>query len=63
MQSMKNPFNYLRFATGDNFYGSKEIYADLCSRILSGTSNVVLYGHRRYGKSSPVSQLNICMCR
>jgi hypothetical protein len=44
MQGMKNPFNYLQFATGDNFFDRKEIYADLRSRILSGTSNVVLYG-------------------
>ena len=54
---MKNPFNYLQFATGDNFYDRKEIFADLRSRLLSGPSNIVLYGPRRYGKSSLVSQL------
>ena len=54
---MKNPFNYLQFATGDNFYDRKEIFADLRSRLLSGPTNIVLYGPRRYGKSSLVSQL------
>ena len=54
---MKNPFNYLQFATGDNFYDRKEILADLRSRLMSGATNVVLYGPRRYGKSSLVSQL------
>lgn len=54
---MKNPFNYLQFATGENFYDRKEIFADLRSRLMSGTTNVVLYGPRRYGKSSLVSQL------
>jgi AAA+ ATPase superfamily predicted ATPase len=54
---MKNPFNYLQFATGDNFYDRKEIFADLRSRLLSGSTNIVLYGPRRYGKSSLVSQL------
>ena len=54
---MKNPFNYLQFATGENFYDRKEIFADLRSRLLSGPTNVVLYGPRRYGKSSLVAQL------
>lgn len=54
---MKNPFNYLQFATGDNFYDRKEIFADLRSRLLSGPTNIVLYGPRRYGISSLVSQL------
>ena len=46
---MENPFNYLQFATGDQFYDRKEIRKDLLSRFLSGQSNVVLYGPRRYG--------------
>ena len=54
---MKNPFNYLQYATGDNFYDRREILSDLRSRFLSGASNVVLYGPRRYGKSSLVAQL------
>ena len=54
---MKNPFNYLQFATGDQFYDRKEILADLRSRFLSGPCNVVLYGPRRYGKSSLVAEL------
>lgn len=54
---MKNPFNYTQFASGDQFYDRKEIREDLYSRIMSGQTNVVLYGPRRYGKSSLVSEL------
>ena len=54
---MENPFNYLQFATGDRFYDREEIRRDLKSRFLSGQTNVVLYGPRRYGKSSLVAEL------
>ncbi len=54
---MENPFNYLQFATGDQFYDRREIRKDLLSRFLSGQSNVVLYGPRRYGKSSLIAEL------
>ena len=54
---MENPFNYLQFASGDRFYDREEIRRDLRSRFLSGQTNVVLYGPRRYGKSSLVAEL------
>ena len=54
---MKNPFNYLQFATGDQFYDRRDILADLRSRLLAGPASVVLYGPRRYGKSSLVAML------
>jgi len=54
---MENPFNYLQFATGERFYDRREILKDLRSRLLSGQTNVVLYGPRRYGKSSLVAEL------
>jgi hypothetical protein len=54
---MKNPFNYLQFAKGDQFYDRREILLDLRSRFLSGQTNVVIYGPRRYGKSSLVAEL------
>lgn len=57
MQGMENPFNYLQFATGDKFYDREAIRRDLRSRFLSGQTNVVLYGPRRYGKSSLVAEL------
>lgn len=57
MRHMENPFNYLQFATGDRFYDREEIRRDLKSRFLSGQTNVVLYGPRRYGKSSLVAEL------
>lgn len=55
---MENPFNYLQFATGDRFYDREEVRRDLRSRFLSGQTNVVLYGPRRYGKSSLVAELS-----
>ena len=54
---MENPFNYLQLATGDQFYDRLELRRDLRSRFLSGQSSVVLYGPRRYGKSSLVAEL------
>ena len=54
---MKNPFNDLQFATGEHFYDREEIRRDLRTRLLSGQCNVVLYGPRRYGKSSLVAEL------
>lgn len=57
MVAMENPFNYLQFATGDQFYDRREIRQNLLSRFLSGQTNVVLYGPRRYGKSSLVAEL------
>ncbi len=54
---MENPFNYLQFATGDRFYDREDVRKDLRSRFLSGQTNVVLYGPRRYGKSSLVAEL------
>ena len=54
---MENPFNYLQLATGDQFYDRIELRRDLQSRFLSGQSSVVLYGPRRYGKSSLVAEL------
>lgn len=56
---MENPFNYLQFATGDRFYDREEIRKDLKSRFLSGQTNIVLYGPRRYGKSSLVAELTV----
>ena len=54
---MENPFNSLQLATGDQFYDRIELRRDLRSRFLSGQSSVVLYGPRRYGKSSLVAEL------
>lgn len=57
MRVMENPFNYLQFARGDRFYDREEIRRDLRSRFLSGQTNVVIYGPRRYGKSSLVAEV------
>lgn len=55
---MKNPFNYLQLASGDQFYDRKEILSDLRSRFVSGQTNIVIYGPRRYGKTSLVAELS-----
>lgn len=54
---MENPFNFLQFATGEQFYDRGEILKDLSSRFTSGPTNIVIYGPRRYGKSSLVNEL------
>ena len=54
---MKNPFNYLQFERGEQFYDRREMLSDLRSRFRSGQTNVVIYGPRRYGKSSLVAEL------
>ncbi len=54
---MNNPFDYLQFAKGDQFYERREMLSDLKSRFLSGQTNVVIYGPRRYGKRSLVAEL------
>ena len=54
---MRNPFNSLQIGRGDQFYDRLKILSDLKSRFLSGQTNVVIYGPRRYGKSSLVAEL------
>ena len=47
----KNPFKYGSKVTGGSFYDRREIKASMLN-VLDGGNNVVLYGPRRYGKSS-----------
>lgn len=46
-----NPFAYGTFVSGDQFYDRTEIRKNLLSYLTNG-QNVLLYGPRRYGKSS-----------
>ena len=49
---MRNPFIYgKRVISGSAFFDRAKVKADICN-VLDGGSNVLLYGPRRYGKSS-----------
>lgn len=52
----KNPFKYGSKVTGGSFYDRREIKASMLN-VLDGGNNVVLYGPRRYGKSSLVAEM------
>lgn len=53
---MKNPFLFGPLVSGDAFYDRAEIERDLLRAVGNGT-NVLLYGPRRYGKSSLVARV------
>ena len=53
---MKNPFSYSNIVTGDNFCNRQKEQEDLLDFIRS-SQNVLLYSHRRTGKSSLIQQV------
>ena len=53
---MKNPFLFGPLVSGDAFYDRDETERDLLRAVGNGT-NVLLYGPRRYGKSSLVARV------
>jgi hypothetical protein len=53
---MQNPFRYGAKVTGGSFYDRREIKAAMLN-VIDGCNNAVLYGPRRYGKSSLVSEI------
>jgi len=53
---MNNPFNYSNFVTGHCFCNRKTEQEDLMGFIRS-SQNVLLYSHRRTGKSSLIKQV------
>ncbi len=57
IRDMSNPFNFLQHATGDQFYDRTAVRKDITSLFLSGQASVVIYGPRRYGKSSLVAEV------
>ena len=56
MPAVKNPFIYGRRVSGKSFFDRTKVKADI-RNVLSGGSNVLLYGPRRYGKSSLVGEI------
>lgn len=53
---MKNPFKYGIRVSGSFFYDRTKVKRDMLN-VLDGGNNIVLYGPRRYGKSSLVGEL------
>jgi len=53
---MKNPFAYSNYVTGESFCNRKKELSELL-RYIKGSQNVLLYSHRRYGKSSLIQQV------
>jgi len=53
---MQNPFAYSNYVTGESFCNRKKEVSELLGYI-KGSQNVLLYSHRRYGKSSLIQQV------
>jgi len=56
MLPMKNPFKYGTRVCGNEFFDRTKIKRDILN-TLDGGNNIVLYGPRRYGKSSLVGEV------
>ncbi len=53
---MENPFNYTGIVRGHAFCNRQTEQAELL-RFIKGSQNVLLYSHRRYGKSSLIYKI------
>lgn len=53
---MNNPFAYSNYVTGESFCNRENEIAELM-KYIRASQNVLLYSHRRYGKSSLIEQL------
>lgn len=53
---MKNPFVYGKRVSGCTFFDRAKVKSDI-RNVLDGGSNVLLYGPRRYGKSSLMGEV------
>ena len=51
---MRNPFKFGKEVTGYQFYDREAITKELHRKLVDGSSNVVLFAPRRYGKTSLV---------
>ena len=56
MQNIKNPFTFSNIVTGSDFCNRKKEQKDLLEFIRS-SQNVLLYSHRRTGKTSLIKQV------
>ncbi|MDX2439067.1 MAG: ATP-binding protein [Desulfobacterales bacterium] len=53
---MQNPFAYSNYVTGESFCNRKKELSELL-KYIKGSQNVLLYSHRRCGKSSLIRQI------
>lgn len=53
---MRNPFAYSNYVTGESFCNREKEQSELM-KYIRGSQNVLLYSHRRYGKSSLIKQV------
>jgi AAA+ ATPase superfamily predicted ATPase len=53
---MENPFSYTGIVTGESFCNRETEQTELL-KFIKGFQNVLLYSHRRYGKSSLIHKL------
>ena len=54
---MRNPFKFGKEVTGYQFYDREAIKRELHRKLMDGSSNVVLFAPRRYGKTSLVMRV------
>lgn len=54
---LRNPFKYGKEVSGDQFYDRDETFRQLYRKLFDGSSNVVMYAPRRYGKTSLVKKV------
>ncbi len=52
---MNNPFAYSNYVTGESFCNRKMELSELL-KYINNSQNVLLFSHRRYGKSSLIQQ-------
>ena len=57
MKRQANPFCFGKAVSGDLYYNRTDVGDSLYRTISGGSSNVVLYAPRRYGKTSLVKQI------
>lgn len=53
---MQNPFAFSNYVTGESFCNRKRELSELL-KYIKGSQNVLLFSHRRYGKSSLIQQV------
>ena len=53
---MDNPFAYSNYVTGDAFCNRNREISEIL-KYINSSQNILLYSHRRYGKSSLIQQV------
>ena len=54
---IRNPFKFGREVSGEQFYDREEVFRQLYRGLSGGSSNIVMYAPRRYGKTSLVKKV------